>query len=65
MTLFGWTDEEPLPIATVVADSDGRAARRVQERLDSIDPMRCLRAKLCLCIRAQENAGVGGHTCVS
>ncbi len=38
MTLFGWTDEEPLPIATVVADSDGRAARRVQERLDSIDP---------------------------
>ena len=38
MTLFGWTDEEPLPIATMMADSDGGAARRVAERLDGIDP---------------------------
>jgi DNA mismatch repair protein MutS len=38
MTLFGWTDDEPLPIATTTADSDGGAAKRVMERLDSIDP---------------------------
>jgi len=38
MTLFGWTDDEPLPIATMTADSDGGAAKRVMERLDSIDP---------------------------
>jgi DNA mismatch repair protein MutS len=38
MTLFGWTDEEPLPIATMTADSGGGAAKQVMEKLDSIDP---------------------------
>ncbi len=36
MTLFGWTDEEPLPIAAVTDGDD--CARRVWERLESIDP---------------------------
>jgi DNA mismatch repair protein MutS len=38
MTLFGWTDEEPLPIGTAEACGDGGAARHVMDRLDSIDP---------------------------
>jgi DNA mismatch repair protein MutS len=38
MTLFGWADEEPLPIATAEARSDGGVGGRVMERLDSIDP---------------------------
>ncbi len=36
MTLFGWTDEEPLPIATM-SDGDDRA-KRLWDRLEDIDP---------------------------